>query len=63
MPQALVYRIINHPLEEAKKLCEEGEIELKVLSDGEEPGKGKDFKIDRLNVFVEDGKIIKAIVG
>lgn len=63
MPQALIYRIIGHPVEEAKNLCDEGEIELHILSEGEESGKGENFKIDRLNVCVKDGKVTKAIVG
>lgn len=63
MPQALIYRIIGNPPEEAQRLCDEGEIELRILKEGDTLAIGKDYRIDRLNVTVIEGKVTRAVVG
>jgi hypothetical protein len=56
--------LVDRPVEEARRLVEQQGYEFRVLiEDGNSPFVTADYRVDRVNVEVAGGKVVRADIG
>lgn len=60
----LCYRILNLPWEEAERVCGEAGYRFRVCGvDGAPRITTRDFRLDRISAFLENGLVVRAHQG
>jgi hypothetical protein len=60
----IIVQIVGKTLDQAKALCESAGMRLRITrEDGEAKIVTMDYRTDRVNVHLENGKVVKATIG
>jgi hypothetical protein len=60
----IVMQVVGKTVDEAKQLCEQAGFQLRLtMEDGKAYICTRDYRTDRVNVHVENGKVTKATIG